>query len=91
MPSDLESVTVLVPGKLHQHSVDRIGRTFRLVEIERIDPALITDEMKASVRGVAASPAIGGGMIGPEFMAALPNAVSALTRRIPWSMKTPVP
>lgn len=74
MPSDLESVTVLVPGKLHQHSVDRIGRTFRLVEIERIDPALITDEMKASVRGVAASPAIGGGMIGPEFMAALPNA-----------------
>jgi lactate dehydrogenase-like 2-hydroxyacid dehydrogenase len=74
MPADLEAVTILVPGRLHRHSVDRIGRTFRLVEIERIDPALITDALKDSVRGVAASPAIGGGMIGPDFMAALPNA-----------------
>jgi lactate dehydrogenase-like 2-hydroxyacid dehydrogenase len=74
MPADLDAITILVPGKLHEHSVQRIGRTFRLVEIERIDPALVTAEMKASVRGVAASPAIGGGVIDPAFMTALPNA-----------------
>jgi lactate dehydrogenase-like 2-hydroxyacid dehydrogenase len=74
MPADLEAITVLVPGKLHEHSVERIGRTFRMLRLDTIDPALVTDEMKASVRGVAASPAIGGGMIGPEFMAALPRA-----------------
>lgn len=74
MPVDLAAITVLVPGKLHEHSVARIGRTFRMLSLDSIDPALVTDEMKASVRGVAASPAIGGGMIGPEFMAALPKA-----------------
>jgi lactate dehydrogenase-like 2-hydroxyacid dehydrogenase len=72
--TDLRSITILVPGQLHGHSVARIADIFNMVEIERIDPALISDELKASVRGVAASPAIGGGMIGPEFMAALPNA-----------------
>jgi lactate dehydrogenase-like 2-hydroxyacid dehydrogenase len=74
MPADLEAITVLVPGSLHGHSVERIGRTFRMLRLDRIDPALVTDEMRAAVRGVAASPAIGGGMIGPEFMAALPKA-----------------
>jgi lactate dehydrogenase-like 2-hydroxyacid dehydrogenase len=74
MPHDLAAITVLVPGRLHEHSVERIGRTFRMLCIDRIDPALVTDEMKASVRGIAASPAIAGGMIGPEFMAALPKA-----------------
>jgi lactate dehydrogenase-like 2-hydroxyacid dehydrogenase len=74
MPVDLAAITVLVPGSLHGHSVARIGRTFRMLRLDRIDPALVTDEMKATVRGVAASPAIGGGMIGPEFMAALRKA-----------------
>jgi lactate dehydrogenase-like 2-hydroxyacid dehydrogenase len=73
MTADLRSVTILVPGKLHEHSVSRIGQTFRMVSIDRIDPALVTDELKASVRGVAASPAIGGGLIGPDFLAALPK------------------
>ncbi len=74
MPADLKTVTVLVPGKLHEHSVKRIGKTFRMLGLDRIDPALVTEEMKATVRGVAASPAIGGGMIDPAFMAALPAA-----------------
>ena len=37
MPADLEAITVLVPGKLHEHSVERIGRTFRML---RLDTAL---------------------------------------------------
>ncbi|MEQ1937536.1 2-hydroxyacid dehydrogenase [Mesorhizobium sp. CN5-321] len=71
--TDLRSVTILIPGKLHGHSVARIRDTFNLVELDRIDPALIGEELKASVRGVAASPAIGGGMIDRAFMSALPG------------------
>ena len=71
--TDLRSVTILIPGKLHGHSVARIRDTFNLVELDRIDPALIGEELKASVRGVAASPAIGGGMIDHAFMSALPG------------------
>ncbi len=43
MTADLRSVTILVPGKLHEHAVSRIGDTFRLVSIERIDPGLLAD------------------------------------------------
>ena len=71
--TDLRSVTILIPGKLHGHSVARIRETFNLVELDRIDPALIGEELKASVRGVAASPAIGGGVIDRAFMSALPG------------------
>ncbi|MBN9241687.1 MAG: 2-hydroxyacid dehydrogenase [Mesorhizobium sp.] len=73
MGADLRSVAVLIPGKLHEQSVKRIGETFRLVAIDTIDPALLTDELKATVRGIAASPAIAGGLVGPEFMRALPK------------------
>ena len=73
MGADLRSVAVLIPGKLHEQSVKRIGETFRLVAIDTIDPALLTDELKATVRGIAASPAVAGGLVGPEFMRALPK------------------
>ncbi len=73
MAADLRSVTVLIPGKLHEQSVRRIGETFRLVSIDTIDAALLTDEMKETVRGIAASPAIAGGLVGPAFMQALPK------------------
>lgn len=73
MAAALRSVTVLVPGKLYEHSVTRIGETFSMVRTDAIDAALLTDEMKATVRGIAASPAIAGGVIDPAFLAALPN------------------
>lgn len=73
MTADLRSVTILVPGNLHEHAVSRIGDTFRLVSIERIDPALVTAELRDTVRGIAASPAIGGSFVGPDFLRALPK------------------
>jgi lactate dehydrogenase-like 2-hydroxyacid dehydrogenase len=73
MSTDLRAVTVLVPGGLHPRSLSRIGESFNLVRIDKIDPALVTDELKQSVRGVAVSPAISGGSVGPAFLDALPN------------------
>ncbi len=74
MTLDLRSISILVPGKLHEHAVSRIGKTFNLVAIDRIDPALVTADLRDTVRGIAASPAIGGSFVGPDFLRALPNA-----------------
>lgn len=73
MTADLRSVTVLIPGKLHPRAVARIEETFRTVAIEHIDPALVTAQLRETVRGIAASPAIDKAFLGPDFMRALPN------------------
>lgn len=61
-------VAILVPRNFNDHAVDRIERTFSLVRIERADPALVTDEMRRAVRGIASFAGIGA-----AFMDALPN------------------
>ncbi|WP_309084731.1 2-hydroxyacid dehydrogenase [Chelativorans sp.] len=61
-------VTILVPGKLHPHAVSRIGERFRLVTVERADPALLTKEITGSVVGIASST-----VISAAFIDALPN------------------
>jgi lactate dehydrogenase-like 2-hydroxyacid dehydrogenase len=71
--ADLRSTTILVPGKMHEHVVSRIADGFRLVRIDRIDPALVTPELRDTVRGVAASPAIDKAFLGEDFLKALPN------------------
>lgn len=73
MATDLSSITVLVPGKLHERSLERLAKTFELVRIEKADPALVTDELKGRVRGVAVSPSLGGNFVGPQFLDALPQ------------------
>lgn len=73
MTTDLRAITVLVPGKLYEHAVSRIGDNFNLVSIERIDPVLVTAELRDTVRGIAASPSIGGSFVGPDFLRALPK------------------
>ena len=73
MPANLSQITILVPGSLHKRSVSRIGETFDLVPIEFCDPALITDELQQSVRGVAVSPSLGGLLVTPPFLDALPK------------------
>jgi len=60
--------TILVPGKLHPHAVDRIRERFRLLTLERADPSLLTDEMKGIVSGIASST-----VISAAFIDALPN------------------
>ncbi len=66
--SDLKTVSILVPGKLHPHSVERIGAIFDLVTLDTSDPALVTDAMKANVRGIASMTRISAG-----FIDAFPN------------------
>lgn len=66
--NSLKDVAVLVPGKLHEHTVQRVGDTFRMLRIERSDPALLTPETAREIRAVAAMTDIG-----PAFIDALPN------------------
>jgi lactate dehydrogenase-like 2-hydroxyacid dehydrogenase len=62
------SVAILVPGHFNDHAVGRIDRTFQRVKVERADPSLVTDEMRATVLGIAS---FGG--INAAMMDALPN------------------
>ncbi|TGP51858.1 2-hydroxyacid dehydrogenase [bacterium M00.F.Ca.ET.159.01.1.1] len=61
-------VAILVPGNFNDHAIGRIDKAFRRVRIERADPALVTDEMRKSVRGIASFGGIDAAMID-----ALPN------------------
>ncbi|PYE88813.1 2-hydroxyacid dehydrogenase [Phyllobacterium leguminum] len=60
--------TILVIGRMNPHVVERIDRTFRMERMEIGDPALVTPELAALVRGIAAS-----GAVSAQFMDALPN------------------
>ncbi|BCG91565.1 2-hydroxyacid dehydrogenase [Mesorhizobium sp. 131-2-1] len=64
----LQTVAVLVPGHFNDHAVERIDRTFKRVRIERADAALVTDEMRRTVRAIASFAGIDAAM-----MDALPN------------------
>ncbi len=66
--SALQQITVLIPGRLHEHAVQRIDKTFRLVRAEKADPALIAPEVLREARGVAAMTTIDA-----AFIDALPN------------------
>ncbi|MCT8997685.1 2-hydroxyacid dehydrogenase [Chelativorans intermedius] len=60
--------TILVPGKLPSRALERIEEQFHLVRIDRADTALLTDEMKQSVEGIAAAT-----VIDAAFIDALPK------------------
>ncbi|RWQ39089.1 MAG: 2-hydroxyacid dehydrogenase [Mesorhizobium sp.] len=66
--AEQQTVAILVPGQFNDHAVGRIDRTFSRVGIERPDASLVTDELRRSVRGIAA---FGG--INAALMDALPN------------------
>jgi lactate dehydrogenase-like 2-hydroxyacid dehydrogenase len=53
MTDALSDVTILVPGTLIAHAVDRIDRSFRMIRIDRADVSLIDPKLVGSVRGVA--------------------------------------
>ena len=59
---------ILVTGKMMNHAIDRLEAHFRLLHIERADPALVTGDMRSMVKGVAANT-----VIGAAFIDALPQ------------------
>lgn len=63
-----QAVAILVPGQFNDHAVGRIDRMFSRVWIERPEASLVTDEMRKTVRGIAA---FGG--INAVLIDALPN------------------
>jgi lactate dehydrogenase-like 2-hydroxyacid dehydrogenase len=56
-------VTILVPGRLHEHAAGRIDKSFRMVRVERADAALIDAETAGTVRGMAAMTGIDAAFI----------------------------
>lgn len=66
--TSFKDLAVLVPGRLNDHSVARIGREFRLMRVPRSDPALITPQMAREVRAIASMAAVDAATID-----ALPN------------------
>lgn len=65
---DLSRVAILVPGKLNDHAAKRVDKTFEMIRMEAADPANISPELAARVRGIAAFGGISAG-----FMDALPK------------------
>ena len=68
MTNDLSRTTVLVAGNLHPHAVKRLADTFDIVRLEKADPAAVTRDLAARVRGVAAATGVGA-----AFIDALPD------------------
>ena len=66
--SDTSDVVILVPARLHEHAVERVGREFRMVRIDKPDAALLSAEDRAKVRGIASMTRIDA-----AFLDALPN------------------
>lgn len=68
MPEEKRPV-VLVIGKLHPHTIDRIDSTFHMLRLDTGDAALVTPEIASSVVGVSAMIS----RIDAAFMDALPK------------------
>ena len=63
-----DDVTILIPGKLHPHAVGRISEAFNVVTADRADPALLSDDERARIRGAAVMTRVDA-----AFIDALPN------------------
>ncbi len=53
MANDRHAVTILVQGRLNDRAVKRLEQVFRVVRIDRADPALVPDELARDARGMA--------------------------------------
>lgn len=61
--ADLSGVSVLVPGKLHAHAIERIEERFRLVRVAAGDPLLLNARAAKSVRAIASFTTISAAFI----------------------------
>ena len=66
--ADTSSTTILIPGQLHPHAVERVSAAFNVVRIEKADASLLSEEDRAKVKGMAVSTGINA-----AFMDAFPN------------------
>ncbi len=66
--SDTSNVAILVPGRLHEHAVERISGQFRIVPIKAADVGLLSAGDIAAIRGIASMTTIDAALID-----ALPN------------------
>ena len=68
MTDERSQVLVAIAGSFNPRVIERVTEHFRTVRFERADPGLITPEMAAQVRGLAALCPVGG-----AFIEALPH------------------
>lgn len=66
--TELNRITILVPGKLNEHAAKRIDKTFDMAVLDAADPALVTPELASKVKGIAAFTGISA-----DFIDKLPN------------------
>ncbi len=66
--TNLKDIAILAPGKLNPHAKARVAKTFQIIEAASSDPALITQDMAARVRGIASMTTISAAL-----MQKLPN------------------
>ncbi len=63
-----KDIAILIPGRLHEHAVERIGSAFDLVKIEHADASLLSPAQCQRIRGISAMTRIDA-----AFIDALPN------------------
>jgi lactate dehydrogenase-like 2-hydroxyacid dehydrogenase len=61
--TNLKDIAVLAPGKLNPHAKARVAGTFEIIETGSSDPALITPEIAARVRGIASMTTISAALM----------------------------
>ncbi|MVA95910.1 2-hydroxyacid dehydrogenase [Nitratireductor sp. CAU 1489] len=59
----MRDVSILVPGKLHEHAAKRISEEFRLVPLQAADPVLLAGRDASAIRGIAAMTTIDAAFI----------------------------
>jgi lactate dehydrogenase-like 2-hydroxyacid dehydrogenase len=64
----LKKISVLVPGKLNPHALERVRAEFNAVEISSANVSELSAAQRADIQGIAAMTTISG-----SFMAELPN------------------
>ena len=61
--NNFKDIPILVPGKLNEHAKMRVRDTFKLIEMESSDPALVTEVIAANARGIASMTHISAALI----------------------------
>ena len=64
----MNDITILIPGRLHEHAAKRITEAFDVVTIEHADASLMSEAERGKVRGMAVATGINA-----AFIDAFPN------------------